>query len=47
MVSDFRHNLKLTKEPELECKALIEAEKEHAIKSTDAPLDDKNANTKR
>ena len=47
MVSDFSHNLKLTKELELECKAFIDAQKKYAIKSTDAPLNDKNANTKR
>ena len=41
MASDFRNNLQPPEEPE------SKGEKEYTIESTDAPLDDKNANKER
>lgn len=47
MASDFRNNLQPPEEPELKFKAQPKAEKKYEIESTDAPLDDKNANKER
>ena len=47
MASNFRNNLQPPEEPKLKFKTQPKAEKEYAIESTNAPLDDKNANKER